>query len=185
MKNIDDTLRRCISHWEPTWKKYQYVLENKNCIDIGIWKGVLNAMAKKEFNCNTIIGVEPNKEHQNDCKKFYPSIELYNTIKDIPNDINVDLILMHGVICLMGDAWQEELQLLFKKVNAKFLHIRHRNFIKNTKVGNKNREYNIHNLKNYNSSPSKNMLITFLKKYKYELTIDITIDNNNILIFEK
>ena len=67
----------CKHHWQKSWLENKHLLKNKTCLDVGIWKGVLNAKARKYLNCNTIIGIEPYLSHVKMCQKLNPGIMLY------------------------------------------------------------------------------------------------------------
>ena len=150
--------------WNKTWKPNPEFWRNKTCIDIGIWKGHLNARALKEYNCKTIIGVEPFEEHRVDCERVCPNTKLYNQIEDLPENISVDIIIMHGLIKLLGKYWKEQVSLLLSKVNARFIHVRHG--VKNNFTG-LDRETNIYDLKNYDDMPSQEELVLFFKSKNY------------------
>ena len=60
-KEIHKHWKNCQRHWDTTWLPSKEIIKNKKCLDVGIWKGILNAKAMKEFNCNTTHGVEPDK----------------------------------------------------------------------------------------------------------------------------
>ena len=49
LDNLAQFQASCDSHWESTWIPYRDFFENKTCVDIGIWKGILNAKANKYF----------------------------------------------------------------------------------------------------------------------------------------
>jgi hypothetical protein len=157
-------------HWESTWVPSKDILQNTTCADFGIWKGILNAKARKEFNCNTTIGIESDPTHFHDCIKFNPGTVLYKSIDQIKNHTKVDVIFMHGIICLLGDRWYPDCEKLCKKIDANIIHIRHREFGINTHVNGVLRETNTQNLENYNKSPSRKTVIEFFtKKFNYKL----------------
>jgi hypothetical protein len=156
-------------HWQNTWMPNKKILQNTKCLDYGMWKGILNARAKVEFNCDTIIGIECNAEHRADCQKLNINSKLYASVDDLPDDTMVDVIFLHGIISLLGKNWTNELEKLFKKVKARTLQIRHGEFKQNEVCSSKNRETNNFNLKNYNLSPTRDELIEFFKENKYNL----------------
>ena len=161
--------KSCQRHWNTTWLPSKEILQNKKCLDVGIWKGILNAKARKEFKCITTHGVEPDQEHRLDCKKFNPHINLYESINDLPSDLHVDIIFLHAVICLMGELWESELETLLKKVKSNILHVRHKDYNDNDIVIGVGRETNNYNIKNYKQSPSQKKLLGFLQEKNYKL----------------
>jgi hypothetical protein len=162
-------------HWESTWIASKHLLQNTTCADFGIWKGILNSKARKEFNCDTVIGIEPDPIHLRDCAKFNPGTVLYKSIDQIKEHTKVDVLFMHGVICLLGDEWTSDCKKLCEKIDADIIHIRHKDFERNTPVsgvGNPTyvgRETNPLNLENYNKSPSSKAVIDFFTKLNYKL----------------
>jgi len=179
-KEIHKHWKNCQRHWDTTWLPSKEIIKNKKCLDVGIWKGILNAKAMKEFNCNTTHGVEPDQEHRLDCKRFNPHTEVYESINDLPSDLHVDIIFLHAVICLMGNFWKSELEELFKKVKANILHIRHKDHNDDEIVTGVGRDNNNYNITNYEESPSSKKLIDFLQERKYKLLSQ----HNAILILE-
>jgi len=157
----------CKHHWQKSWLENKHLLQNKTCLDVGIWKGVLNAKARKYLNCNTIIGIEPYLSHVKMCQKLNPGIMLYNTVDDLPHEQKVDVILLQGIICLML-YWRDDLTQLFEKVKAKTLLVRHEDYY-NYQCSGEKRETNIHNLKNFTHSPTHKQLIFFLAQHNYKL----------------
>jgi len=180
----------CRHHWQETWIDYQNLFEDKTCVDIGIWKGLLNARAKKQFNCQTKIGVEPNSIHRADCKKLNPHTKLYPSIEELPDTIDTDILILHGVIRLMGTRWIQEMGILLSKVNCKYIHIRYSNpdgsyaekIVKNID----GREFNKYNMDSYEKSPTTNDIIKFLNTVNFSLINQKdTNTNNTIMTFEK
>ena len=177
----------CKHHWQETWADHKNLFEGKTCVDIGIWKGLLNAKAEQQLNCKTKIGVEPDSTHRADCKKINPHIELYSSIKDLPVKIDADILILHGVIYLMGTQWTHEMETLLSRVNCKHIHIR--NFTNNGSYEGENKK-NIdgRELSNYNMDqcPTINDIVEFLNKKNYSL-IDRKDTNTNrtIMTFEK
>ena len=171
--------RFCEHHWQETWIIDKNLFEGKTCIDIGIWKGLLNAKAESQLNCKTKIGVEPDSTHRADCKKINPHIELYSSIKDLPENIDTDILTLHGVIYLMGTQWIQEMETLLSRVNCKHIHIRHMpNNGKNTKKID-GRELTKYNTNEYNDTcPTNNDIVEFLNKKNYSL-IDRKETNTN------
>ena len=160
--------KRGVEHnWYDTWLPTKKFIENKKCLDFGIWKGLLNARARKELNCDTIIGIEWDDQHRLDCKKINKNIKLYKSIEDLEHKIQVDVIFMHGVICLLGQNWTSTLEKLLQKVSSEILHIRHKEFTHNEHCSGVGREANSYNLNDYNFSPSKQELINFLEAHNY------------------
>jgi hypothetical protein len=187
---LNQLWQSCRHHWKDTWMDYQNLFEGKTCVDIGIWKGLLNARAEKQFNCKTKIGVEPNLTNRTDCKKLNPYTELYPTIEDLPDTIDTDILLLHGVICLMGTHWIQEMENLLPKVNCKHIHIRH---LKTYAISHgevctekDDRQGNRYNLKSYKESPTTNEIIEFLSKKNFNLTSSKNTDGENIIMtFER
>ena len=185
LKSFSQYLQICEFHWQETWLPSTAFLQNKNCVDIGIWKGILNAKAKKYMNCVTNIGIEPDTSHRLDCQKLNPGIKLYTTIDDVQENIITDVILLHGVICLMGEKWQSELNQILKKISCNSIHVRHTENFEKGMLG-QNRETNRYNLKNYTHSPTVTKLIDFFEKHNYTLlTIRNTSNNSKVLELRK
>lgn len=181
----------CSHHWKDTWMDYQNLFEGRTCVDIGIWKGLLNAKAEKQLNFKTEIGVEPSSTHRADCKKINPHTKLYPSIDDLPDDIFTDIILLHGVIYQMGTQWIQEMETLLSKVNCKHIHIRHHtNNDSYDEVNIKDidgRELHKYNWNNYmDTSPTIDEIVEFFNKKNYSL-IDRkdTNANNTIVVFGK
>lgn len=187
LDNLAQFQASCDSHWESTWMPYRDFFENKTCVDIGIWKGILNAKANKDFNCKTTIGVEPNEVHLLDCGKMNPSTKLYTSIEELPHMIDTDVVLLHGVICLMGTHWTHELENLLSKVNCKYIHIRHlrEKFNSVIPTGTK-RETNRYNLHSYKDNPTSDDIIKFLSAKEFDLMDQKNVNiQNSIMIFQK
>lgn len=187
LDNLAQFQASCDSHWESTWIPYRDFFENKTCVDIGIWKGILNAKANKYFNCKTTIGVEPNEVHLLDCGKMNPSTKLYTSIEELPHMIDTDVVLLHGVICLMGTHWTHELENLLSKVNCKYIHIRHLRgkFVGDDELGTK-RETNRYNLHSYKDNPTSDDIIKFLSAKEFDLMDQKNVKiKHSIMIFQK
>ena len=179
----------CSHHWQSTWADYQNLFEGKTCVDIGIWKGLLNAKAEKQLNCKTKIGVEPSFTHRADCKKINPHTKLYPSIDDLPDGIFTDIILLHGVIWLM-DNWTQEIKTLLSKVNCKHVHIRspnHDTYPTKTEkmITDDYRNFTKKKMKYYNG-PTINDIVEFFSTENYSV-IDRkeTNANSTIVVFEK
>ena len=178
----------CDHHWESTWIPYRDFFENKTCVDIGMWKGILNARAKKDFNCNTTIGVEPNGIHLSDCGKMNPYTKLYTSIEQLPHMIDADVVLLHGVICLMGTHWTHELENLLLKVHCRYIHIRHQggDIFNNAKPTGTKRETNRYNLDSYKDNPTSEDIIKFLGAKGFNLIDQKTVDiKDSIIILQR
>lgn len=190
--SIDDLQfmwKSCKHHWEGTWADYQNLFEGRTCLDIGIWKGLLNAMAKKHINCETKIGVEPSIIHRTDCKKFNPHTKLYPSIEELPDNIYTDIILLHGVIWLMGTDWTQEMKTLLSKVSCKHVHIRNpnhdRSYAEKIDKNVDNRFFNNHNMEYY-KGPTINDIVEFFDTENYKLIDRKDFKSNNtVLVFEK
>lgn len=190
--NLKYMWESCKHHWQETWADHKNLFEGKTCVDIGIWKGLLNAKAEKQLNCKTMIGVEPDSTHRADCKKINPHIKLYSSIEELPENIDTDILILHGVICLMGTQWIQEMETLLSRVNCKHIHIR--NITNNGSYSYEGNEKNIdgrelskYNMKNYmEKCPTINDIVEFLNKKNYSL-IDRKDTNTNrtIMTFEK
>lgn len=168
------------NHWHDTWVPTKNLLQNKKCLDVGIWKGILNYSAHKIYNCETIIGVEPFDEHSDYCSKILPDCKIYKLIEDIPFDIRVDVTFLHGVICLMGAHWKTNLNNLFSRVNSDILHIRHDDTLR--ECNGIDRETNLYDLPDYSQSPSCNQLKNYLESSQnYKLILNI----NKLFVFQK
>lgn len=182
--------RFCEHHWQETWVINKNLFEGKTCVDIGIWKGLLNAKAESQLNCKTKIGVEPNSTHRADCKRINPNIELYSSIEDLPENIDTDILTLHGVIYLMGTQWIQEMETLLSRVNCKHIHIRTITNNGSYEGDNKiidGREISKYNMKNYvDTCATINDIVEFLNKKNYSL-IDRRDTNKNrtIITFEK
>ena len=186
--NLAEFRSLCDHHWESTWIPYKDFFENKSCVDIGIWKGILNAKAKKDFNCKTTIGVEPNEIHLSDCEKINPSTKLYADIEHLPNMINTDIVLLHGVICLMGRHWIHELENLLLKVNCRYIHVRHQggDIFNNAIPTGTKRETNRYNLTSYKDNPTSDDIIKFLSPKGFDLMDQKNVDiKDSIMIFQR
>ena len=189
LSTLDFLWSSCKKWWQTAWIPYSNFFTDKTCIDIGIWKGILPARAKKEFNLTTEIGVEPNETHRIDCKKLNLSTKLYAHIEDLPDMIKTDIVLLHGVICLMGTHWRRELENLFSKVNCEHVHVRHQdgdlfrsgrpNIIENE------RETNRYNLSSYKDSPVSNDLIDFFNDKRFDLIDKKTLSVQDIIMIFK
>tara|TARA_B100001175_G_C19474978_1_gene623814 strand:- start:955 stop:1473 length:519 start_codon:yes stop_codon:yes gene_type:complete len=167
---------------------YRDFFENKSCVDVGMWKGILNAKAKKDFNCNTTIGVEPNGTHLSDCGKINPYTKLYTSIEQLPHMINTDIVLLHGVICLMGIHWIHELENLLIKVNCKYIHIRHQggDIFNNAIPTGTKRETNRYNLNSYKDNPVSDDIIKFLNAKEFDLMDQKILSiKDSIMIFQR
>ena len=171
----------CQEKWESTWVPSKQLLQNTICADFGMWKGILNAKAKKEFNCKTIIGIESDPIHFEDCIKFNPGIILYKSIDQMKEHIKVDVIFMHGILCMLGDKWSADCKKLCEKIDADVIHVRHREFEKNTPCQGTGRETNTQNLINFNKSPSRKTVIDFFTQINFNLEKHF----GEILIFRK
>jgi hypothetical protein len=185
--NLKHMWESCKHHWQETWVDYKNLFEGKTCVDIGIWKGLLNAKAEKQLNCKTKIGVEPDSTHRADCKKINPHIELYSSIKDLPENIDTDILILHGVIYQMATQWIQEMETLLSRVDCKHIHIR--NITNNESYEGENiknidgRELSKYNIDTF---PTVNDIVEFLNKKNYSL-IDRKDTNTNctIMTFKK
>jgi len=184
LNNFAQLWSDCERHWETTWVHDRDFFQDKTCIDIGMWKGILTARAKKEFNLTTDIGVEPNQTHRIDCKKLNLSTKLYAHIEDLPDMIKTDIVLLHGVICLMGTHWRQELENLFSKVNCKHVHIRHRDgdAFKNVRPTGIGRETNRYDNPPNKNNPTSDTVINFLSKKGFYLLGQKILDDKNIIL---
>ena len=68
------------NHWQNTYLFNKDILENKKCVDVGIWYGVSNAYAAESFNLKTTHGIDPNKNFTDICSQILPGIKVYETI---------------------------------------------------------------------------------------------------------
>ena len=174
-KHWGQVKEKWIDAWLPT-KKY---LENKTCVDIGIWKGVLNAKAKIEFNTDTVIGVEPFEEHREICKKYLPECVLYESIDDLPEKTTTDVILLHGIICLLDVHWKEDLGKIFQKIKANTVHIRNLDAYK--PCTGKDRETNLYKITDYANAPDNKTVIAECQKYGY----NVVYKQENVIVLQK
>ena len=183
LNNLEDLWLDCKKHWENTWLPDREFFQDKTCVDIGMWKGLLNARAKKEFNLATNIGVEPDEMHRLACKKLNLSTTLYANIEDLPDMIKTDIVLLHGVFSVMGKHWRQELENLFSKINCKHVHIRLNGYssrhIRPTGTGRQTSRYA---LTSYKDTATSDMVIDFLSKKGFDLLEQRTLSEKYIIL---
>jgi hypothetical protein len=97
-------------HWDDLWAKNSQLFSNKTILDIGISAGIHNYIAQEVFNTRTIIAVDPYKPYHNIVKSLLPDCKLYNVVDEAPNGVNVDIILLSGVLVFVGKHWKNFLK---------------------------------------------------------------------------
>ena len=145
------------------------ILYNKKCVDIGIWYGICNAYALKKLKLQTTHGFEPSKDFRDICSILSPDTKLYNTIDDLTDIINTDVIFMLGVIPAFGTEWEEQLDNILQKITTNYIIIRHQTFGAEEGAFNGPREYNVLGVTNYNQSAKIEDVIQYLQEKQWKL----------------
>ena len=169
-------------HYEDSWKYFQKHLENKECVDIGIWMGHDNKRAYEDFNLTTTWGIEPHKQLRALCKKILPNVKLVNSIDQVQDTIESDAIIMFGVISLFGPQWQNTISEIFAKISAPIVLIRH--YLDGIKldIGSDLRDYNLYNLFDYSHAPAIAEIHKVMEKYNYFVA---DYNNQNTWLYRK
>jgi len=189
LKEAEESIDR---HWETTYMFNKDILENKKCVDVGIWYGLCNAYALEKLNLQTTHGIDPNKDFIDICSKLLPDTKLYSTIDDVNETIDTDIIFMLGLIPFFGNKWKEHLNNIFQKINAKYLIMRHQTYTdpteKFTNIDKK--EYNILGLTDYSQTANVDDVVWFLQENQWrliktnKLNPKSNTDSGNIYTFE-
>ena len=98
------------------------------CVDVGIWYGVSIDYAAESFNIQTPHGIYPYKNFTYICSQILPGIKVYETIDDLDEVVNTDVLFMLGLIPFFGKQWKDHLNKIFEKINAKYIILRHQTF---------------------------------------------------------
>ncbi len=181
------------NHWQNTYLFNKDILENKKCVDVGIWYGVSNAYAAESFNLKTTHGIDPNKNFIDICSQILPGIKVYETIDDLDEVVNTDVLFMLGLIPFFGKQWKEHLNKIFEKINAKYIILRHQTFADPTQKFHAmdKKEYNVLGLTDYSESANVDDVVWFLQENHWRLikktNLDpkLNMDSGNTYTFEK
>ena len=61
-------------------------LQDKKCVDVGIWLGISNAYALEKFNLQTTHGIDPNKDVKDEVNKLVEP--LFNSISNMFDEVD-------------------------------------------------------------------------------------------------
>ena len=162
-----DALER---HWETTYMFNEDILYSKKCVDIGIWHGICNAYALKKLKLQTTHGFEPSKDFRDICSILSPDTKLYNTIDDLTDTINTDVIFMLGLIPFFGAQWKKYLDIILQKITTNYIIIRHQTYVDAEEGAfDGPKEYNVLGVTNYNQSAKIEDVIQYLQEKQWKL----------------
>jgi len=150
------------NHWQESWVWWKEDLKNVQAADFGVWWGLSNFIAEQLWNCRTVVATEWNDQSRSICHKILPNCTVYPCVEEIDRTWSVDVILMHGYICLLGADWQQHLTLCFSQVRAPKMICRHRSWHQSTALSSSDRESNPLDLKTYDHVPSHNELCNWM-----------------------